>query len=342
MKKLMVLVFVCFSHFSMAQPSSKARLPFCDSLQLILNNSRNGFMNYRYNELSASASITYSTTLPLLGFTKRFVQTGNVNPYKFTGVQILPYYIATAGYTDRLKANLFFNSIHQQLTQCHKPYATDTTSRTGFVRSYYYQFSKPVKDSFITIELLLLGDAASSTIVLRIFHSKGSIAKGIMKNPPAVFTANKNQYNDVLPLIKALMGYSEGNFTTIRDQLLKGERWTPTYSSIVRFRDFSFPKIEYVTNNLWNQYTTSLRFDVFSAANKYFTELAAAIDACESTLTDQRFETRSKPDEKWWYYDNPKKDVEGKSYKNVLRLEVKKFEYGDGYYVSFEFRKSVG
>jgi len=345
-KNICAAILLMFSMIaSLAQPGNTIKKnppadPFCDSLQLILKNSKDGFIAYRYNETQQSVTMSYNTTLPSLGFHKKFVQTGQVNPYKQTAATNLPYYIATSGYTDIAAANQFFSTVKNKIKNCLKPFAQDSTVRPGFARYTSFQVAKPVKDSFITVELILLADAKINTIALRIFHSKGSLEKGNMKNPPVI--ANKNHYTSLPGLLQALMDHSPNNFTAIRSTLLQNQEWSPTYSAIVSFRDLAFPKIEYVTKNLWNQYTTNLFIKDKAAAELRFNELATEIEQCKSNFPYQRYENRSKPFEKWWYYDNPRNDVEGKRFKNELRLELKKFQYGDGYYLTFEFRKTAG
>jgi hypothetical protein len=316
--------------------------PFKDSLGLIMKHSANGFINFRYNETQGNASITYTTILPSLGFEKKFVQVGQVVPYKKQAGITLPYFIATRGYTDATAANQFFSDIKRKIISTVKPFAQDSASKTGFARYASFQVSKPVKDSFVTIELILLADPKGSTSIMRLFNSKGSIEKGIMKNPPVVVNTNKNHYTGVLQLIQALMGYSQNNFKNITGTLLQNEQWKPTYTSIVSFRDFGISKIEYVTNNLWNQYTTNIFINDKGVAEKRFQDLINEVELCKQAFPTQRYETRSTANEKWWYYDKQWQDVDGKNYKNTLRISLEKFKYGDGYYLTFEFRKSAG
>lgn len=340
------VLLLCTCLIVAAQPGKPVKKPvptdpFCDSLQLILKNSREGFINHRYNETTASASITYNTTLTLPGFDKRYVQTGMVTPYKKTAAVTLPYFISTAVYTDLAAANLFFSTIKRKLVSCLKPVGQDSAAKTGFARYTSFQVSKAVKDSFVTVELIMLTDPKKNTVIFRLFNSKGSLAKGNMKSPPVVVNTNKNHYTQLLPLLQALTDYSTNNFTAIRGTLLQNEKWKPTYTSIVSFRDLVLPKIEYVTNNLWNQYTTSLYIKDEATGKQRFKELAAEIEQCKTAFPSQRYETRSTTDEKWWYYDEPRIDAEGKRYKNSLRLELKTLPYGDGFLLTLEFRKSV-
>jgi len=331
----------------MAQPGGKNIKkavpvdPFCDSLQLIMKNSTDGFLNYRYNEIQGTVSVSYSTTLPALGFVKKYIQTGFVTPHKQKISSSLPYYIATSEFKDINEARQFYSAIKNKLQWCVKPVSQDSVAKPGFDRYTSFQVSKAVKDSFVTIELLILPDPKSNLVAIRLFHNKASVQKGVMKNPPVTASANKNHYNRVLPLLQALMDYSTRNFTAIRKDLLQNEKWSPTYSSIVYFSDFAFPKIEYVTHNLWNQYTTNRFIKDYETAKRRFDELAAEIEQCKTSFSYQCYEKRSKPDEKWWYYDLTRTDVDGKTFKNTLRLELKKFEYSEGYYITFEFRKSV-
>jgi len=341
------LLLILLITTTFAQPSNTIKKhpvidTFCDNLQLILKNSKDGFIAYRYKETQQSATITYNTTLPALGFSKKFVQTGNVNPHKQTTSTILPYFIATSDFADIAVANHFFSAIKTKIKNCLKPFAQDSTIKSGFTRYTSFQIAKQVKDSFITIELILLADAKINTVALRLFHSKASAEKGNMKNPPVVMNTNKNHYTHLPQLLQKLIDYSPNNFTAIRGTLLQNQEWTPTYSSIVSFRDLAFPKIEYVTKNLWNQYSTNLFIKDKAASEQRFLELAAEIEQCKSSFPYQRYENASKPFDKWWYYDNPRIDVEGKKFKNTLRLGLKKFEYGEGYYLTFEFRKSAG
>lgn len=348
MKKLFSTCFVfLFAYTSLiAQTGNNPKKiipadPFCDSLQLILKNSKDGFLNYRYNEQPGSVSLSYSTTLPALGFAKRFIQTGVVYPHLQKTAATLPYYIATSSFATIQEARQYYTVIKNKIRGCAKPFAQDSTVKQGFDLYTSFQISKAVADSFITIELMLLPDAKSNIVAVRLFHNKANAQKGVMKNAPAVAPANKNHYSRILPLVQALMDYSKDNFTGIRKDLLQNEKWKPTYSSIVYFSDFAFPKIEYVTDNLWNQYTISLYVKDYESAKRRYNELAAEIEQCKTSISHQRFETRSKEDEKWWYYDQQKTDANGKSYKNTVRLELKKFEYNEGYYITFEFRKSV-
>jgi hypothetical protein len=340
----LLILIPCLS--VIAQPGSNVKKPspidpFCDSLQLILKNSKNGFLNYRYNEIQGTVSVSYSTTLPALGFGKKYIQTGSVSPHKQKIAATLPYYIATSEFKEINEARQFYSTIKNKLGLCVKPVSQDSLVKPGFDRYTSFQVSKAVNDSFVTIELLILPDPKSNLVALRLFHNKASVLKGVMKNPPVAASANKNHYTRILPLLQALMEYSAKNFTAIRKDLLQNEKWSPTYSCIVTFSDFGFPKIEYVTNNLWNQYTTNRFIKDYETAKRRFDELASEIEQCNTTFSYQRYEPRSKPDEKWWYYDLTRTDVDGKSYKNTLRLELKKFEYGEGYYITLEFRKSV-
>lgn len=349
MKIVCTSVFLLVSSlFAIAQPVTnvKKNIPadiFCDSLRLILINSKNGFIEQRYNEKQGTVSISYSTTLPSLGFERKFVQTGNVTPFKSETSSTLPYFIATSGFADLATANVFFSTIKNKIKSCLKPVMQDSTIKTGFTRYSSFQVSKAVLDSFVTIELIMLTDPKSYTIIFRLFHSKGSIQKGNMKNPPVAVNANKNHYNTILPLLQALMEYSPNNFTAIRGNLLQNEKWKPTYTSIVSFNNFAFPKIEYVTNNLWNQYTTNLFINDLETATRRYNELAAEIEQCKSSISYQRYDnTYSKATDKWWYYEHHRSDTEGRRYKNTVNLTLKKFEYGEGYYINFEFRKSPG
>ena len=338
---LLLFLPVCVN----AQPGNVKKAapadPVCDSLQLILKNSKDGYLNYRYNEQQGSVSVSYSTTLPSLGFGKKFIQTGVVTPHKQIVSSTLPYYIATSEFKDINEARQFYTSIKNKLRLCVKPVSQDSTVKPGFDKYTSFQVSKAVKDSFITIELLILPDVKSNIVAIRLFHNKASVQKGVMTNPPVTAAANKNHYTRILPLLQALMDYSKNNFTAIRKDLLPHEKWNPTYSSIVYFSDFGFPKIAYVTKNIWNEYTTSLYIKNYATAKRRFDELAAEIDQCSSTFNDQRYEQRSTADEKWWYYDLPRTDVDGGRYKNTMRLELKFSEYSEGYYITFEFRKSV-
>lgn len=314
--------------------------PLCDSLQLILSNSASGFINYRYNENSGSASITYNTTLPALGFAKRFVQTGKVTPFKNTAIVSLPFYIASSNFTNETDARLFIKKFRQPLLACLKPSAKDTTLKPGF--AYYNSFYlKQRADSFVTAELLLLSDNSSHTVIFRLFHNKAATGKGNMKNPPVV--VNKNHYTTVLPLLQALLDYASSNFGAICDKLLVNQEWNPTFSSTVKYKDFTFPKVEYVTRNIWNQYTTSFYAANETIARQRFTELAAEIDQCQTSIPFQRYSIPdSRPDDKWWVYEHHRSDVAGDRFKNQLRLTLKKAEQGEGYIIRFEFRKSPG
>lgn len=342
------LCLVVCSLLAIAQPVSNVKKniaadPFCDSLRIILTNSKDGFITNRYNEKQGSVSFSYSTTLPSLGFERKFVQTGKVTPYKKDTASTLPYFIATSGFSDLPAANLFFSTVKNKIRTCIKPVAQDSTLKTGFARYNSFQVSKAVLDSFVTIELILLSDPKVHTVIFRLYHSKGSTQKGNMKNPPVQVNTNKNHYNSILPLLQALIEYSPTNFTAIRSNLLQNEKWKPTYTSIVSFSNFGFPKIEYVTNNLWNQYTTNLFIKEEAAAKRRYEELAAEIEQCKSSISYQRYDNKySTATDKWWYYEHHRSDTEGHRYKNTLNFTLKKFEYGEGYYITFEFRKSPG
>lgn len=339
LRSVVALLFISSSLFSRAQPAKDS---FTNNLKLIIRNSSSGFIDYRYNELQGNGSLTYSTTLPSLGFDKKFVQTGIVTPYKKTQTSVLPFYIATSTFSNLTSADDCYYRIKRQIIQALRPAAQDSSIASGFSRRTKFMVSKPVNDSFVTVELLILPDTKMNIVALRIFNSKASLEKGNMKSPPVVINKSKNHYQQLVPLIQALMGYSPDNFRAIRGSLLQNEEWSPTYTSIVTFSDLSLPKIEYVTDNLWNQYTTKRYFKEKSDALQRFSLLAAEIDQSKSVFTNMRYEDRSKEDDKWWYFDQRKTDVDGKSFKNTIRLSLVKFKYGDGYYVIFEFRKSVG
>ena len=312
--------------------------PVCDSLRLILSNSASGFINYRYNEKVNNNTVTYSSTLPTLGFAKRTIQIGNVNNFKSKATVTLPFYLAISNFTNENEARLFIKNFQQKLLSCLKPTAKDTLLKPGF--TYYNSFYiKQKADSFITAELMMLSDINSYTAVFRLFHSKGKTDKGNMKNPPVV--VNKNHYNEVLPLLQALLDYSPTSFGAICDQLLVNQEWKPTFSSTLKYKDFTSPKVEYVTKNIWNQYTTHYYAANETIARQRFNELAAEIDQCQATLPFQQFSAEdSKADKKWWVYKHKRIDSWGDSYKNQLILTLKKSEQGEGYIIRFEFRKS--
>ncbi len=318
--------------------AAKKTDPVCDSLQLILSNSASGFINYRFNEKVNNNTVTYSSTLPTLGFARRTVQIGNVNNFKSKATITLPFYLAISNFTNEKEARLFIKNFQQKLLSCLKPTAKDTVLKSGF--TYYNSFYiKQTADSFITAELMLLSDSTSHTAVFRLFHNKAKTDKGTMKNPPVV--VNKNHYNEVLPLLQALLDYSSASFGAICDQLLVNQEWTPTYSAIVKYKDFTSPKVEYVTKNIWNQYTTHYYAANETIARQRFNELAAEIDQCQATLPFQQFSAEdSKADKKWWVYKHKRIDSWGDSYKNQLILTLKKAEQGEGYIIRFEFRKS--
>lgn len=346
-KKFNLLLLLGYTAFANAQPGKSLKKlpaadPFADSIQLIIKNSGNGFLNFRYNEQQRSVSLTYNTTLPFLGFEKRYVQVGQVTPYKKLVAVTLPYFIATKNFNDSVEAKKFLSEIKRKIVSQVKPFAQDSTARAGITRYNSFQLSKPLKDSFVTIELPLLSDPKSCTVILRLFNSKGSTEKGVMKDPPIAINTNKNHFTEIVPLIEALMTHSKNNFTAARSTLLQNERWKPTYLSIISFRDFSISKIEYVTHNLWNQYTTNIFIKDKAVAEKRFQELIGEIEINKPSFPTQRFETRSTDNEKWWYYDKQLQDVEGKNYKNTLRISLEKALFVDGYYLTFEFRKSVG
>ncbi|MBK8702103.1 MAG: hypothetical protein IPN29_22060 [Saprospiraceae bacterium] len=342
------LFFLVNGLITVAQPVTHVKkniIPdtFCDSLRLILINSKDGFIAYRYNEKQGSVSIGYNTTLPSLGFERKFVQTGNVTPFKMPASSALPYFIATSVFSDLSAANQFFSTIKNKTKSCLKPVAQDSAIKAGYTRYTSFQVSKAMPDSFVTIELIMLTDPKSYTVIFRLFHSKAIHQKGIMRNPPVAVNTNKNHYNSILPLMLALIEYSPTNFTSIRGNLLQNEKWKPTYTSIVSFSNFSFPKIEYVTNNLWNQYTTNLFIKDLETATRRYNELAAEIEQCKTSISFQRYDNiYSKATDKWWYYEHHRSDTEGSRYKNTVNLTLKKFEYGEGYYITFEFRKSSG
>jgi len=312
--------------------------PVCDSFRLILSNSASGFINYRYNEKVNNNTVTYSSTLPTLGFAKRTIQIGNVNNFKSKATVTLPFYLAISNFTNENEARLFIKNFQQKLLSCLKPTAKDTLLKPGF--TYYNSFYiKQKADSFITAELMMLSDINSYTAVFRLFHSKGKTDKGNMKNPPVV--VNKNHYNEVLPLLQALLDYSPTSFGAICDQLLVNQEWNPTFSATLKYKDFTSPKVEYVTKNIWNQYTTHYYAANETIARQRFNELAAEIDQCQATLPFQQFSAEdSKADKKWWVYKHKRIDSWGDSYKNQLILTLKKAEQGEGYIIRFEFRKS--
>jgi len=331
------------SLFAIAKPGNNAKknvpaTPFCDSLQLILRNSASGFINYRYNEKINKNTVTYSSTLPTLGFAKRSVQIGNVTPFKSNATASLPFYMGISNFTNEKDARLFIRSFQQKLLACLKPSVKDTALKPGF--AYYNSFYLEQKaDSFITAELMLLSDDNSHTAVFRLFHNKANTEKGNMKNPPLI--VNRTHYTEVLPLLQVLLDYSTSSFGAICDQLLVNQEWNPTFSATIKYKDFISPKVEYVTRNIWNQFTTSFYAANETIARQRFNELAAEIDQCQSAIPFQQFSSyNSRPDDKWWVYEHHRNDMWGDHYKNQLRLTLKKAEQGEGYMIRFEFRKS--
>lgn len=312
--------------------------PVCDSLQIILSNSASGFLHYRYNEKVNNNTVTYSSTLSALGFAKRSVQIGKVNNFKSSIPVTLPFYMAISNFTNEKEARLFIKNFQLKLVSCLKPSEKDTVLKPGF--TYYNSFYiKQKADSFITAQLMLLSDSNAHTVIFRLFHNKGITDKGSMKNPPVV--TNRNQYNEVLPLLQTLFDNSSTNFGAICDKLLVNQEWNPTFSATIKYKDFASPKVEYVTGNLWNQYTTHFYAANETIARQRFTELTAEIDKCQAAFPFQQFSAAdSKPTIKWWVFKHNRSDIAGNSYKNQLILNLKKAEQGEGYVIRFEFRKS--
>lgn len=318
-------------------PAKKSDL-VCDSLQLILNSSASGFINYRYNEKVNKNTVTYSSTLSALGFARRSVQIGSVNTFKSKATVTLPIYIAISNFNNEKDALLFIKTFQQKLLSCLKPSAKDTVLKPGF--TYYNSFYiKQNADSFITAELMILSDSTTHTAAFRLFHNNGKTEKGTMKNPPVA--GNRNHYNEVLPLLQALFDNSSTSFGAFCDKLLVNQQWSPTFSSNLTYKDFTSPKVEYVTGNLWNQYTTYFYAANETIARERFNELTAEIDECKAAFPFQQFSAEdSKPNIKWWVYKHQRTDMWGKTYKNQLILTLKKAEQGEGYTIRFEFRKS--
>lgn len=312
--------------------------PVCDSLQLVLSNSANGFLQYRYNEKVNNNTVTYSTTLSALGFAKRSVQIGSVNNFKTNATVTLPFYMAISNFTNEKEARLFIKNFQLKLLSCLKPSEKDMVLKPGF--SFYNSFYiKQNADSFITAQLMLLSDSNTHTAIFRLFHNKGTTDKGIMKNPPVVI--NRNQYNEVLPLLQTLFDNCSTNFGALCDKLLVNQEWSPTFSATIKYKDFTSPKVEYVTGNIWNQYTTEFYAANETIARQRFNELTAEIDQCQAAFPFQQFSTEdSKENIKWWVYKHKRSDMLGSGYKNQLIIKLKKAAQGEGYTIRFEFRKS--
>lgn len=157
--------------------SIPAKDNFCDSLQLIINNSASGFIDFRYNGKQVRVTTIYTTTLPGLGFQRKFVQIGLVSPYKRFSMVTLPYFIVNSGFSDPSKADRFFTRIKQKLLVCIKPEIEDSIPFAGYKRYAKFQLSKPEKDSFVTVELILLSSPHAQSVILRIFHNRGSMKR---------------------------------------------------------------------------------------------------------------------------------------------------------------------
>lgn len=330
---------------AIAQPGSTAKKTtadqFCDSLLLIIKNSSQAYLHQRYNETQGSVSLSYTTTLPTLGFTKRFVQITSLKPHKQKAAATLPCYIATSSFKTISEARQFYYSIKSKMIACIKPVSNDSAMINGFDRYSSWQVSKPVKDSFVSIELFILPDENSALVATRIFHNKASSEKGVMKNPPVKTTANSmNEFNSMPNFLQNLIELSAADYYAIRGTLLTNQQFYPTYSSLIKYKDFTAPKIEYVTKNIWNQYSATLYLPNKEIAEARFKELTAEIDNCQTAIPSQQFSSSdSKSTDKWWNYLHQRNDVQGTRYKNQLRLTLIKAEQGDGYIISFEFRK---
>ena len=355
---------------AIAQPASisKGKVtgkkePFCDSLQFIINNSSGGFAAFRYNEKTDGASTLYNTVLPSMGFENKFVQTGTVTPYKQSVPITLPFFIATKKFNDDiLAAYQFYTTTKKKLLNCLKPNSQDSALKPGFTRYTGFQLMKTVKDSFVTAELILLSDKDFQTVAFRLFHNKASTQKGNMKNPPGTApviiipvvtnpvvtnpiatNTDKYHYEEVLPFLQTLISSAPDNFVPIRDKKLDNQQWKDTYSSLVSFRKFTAPVIEYITDNFWNRYNTRLYFADEAVATQSYNKLVTEIQSCSSSITFQGYGIKySTATEKWWNYKQEKKDSDGKNYKNTLNLSLSKSTNGDGYYITLLFSKNPG
>ncbi len=359
-----------------AQPGTNGKPNefFCDSVNLIIKNSANGFADYRYNERTDGATMIYNTTLSISNFDQKLVQTGSVKPYKQSSPIIVPCYVAAKNFTDLIAAYQFYTNTKKKLQNCLKPTGQDSLLKPGYTRNTSFQVRNPEKDGLITAEIILMSDKDSQTVFFRVFHNKASLQKGNMKtaplinpvvtkpvkdpvkdpvtnpvvtNPvvtaPVATNTDKNHYEEMLPFLQALIQYAPNNFVAVRDRRLTNQVWDITYTSSLSFKKFTNPVIEYITDNFWNRYNTRLFFNNETAALQEYNKIVAQIQSCATTITIQQYDTRySTTTDKSWYYQTGKRDSDGKFYKGILNVSVSKATSGDGYYISLLFSKKQG
>ncbi len=380
-KYLIAFLLTGLSLQAIAQPggNGKPNESFCDSLQLIVKNTSDGFANYRYNERADGAAMIYNTTLPIPGFDQKLVQTGPVKAYKQSATVVVPCFVAAKNFTDLIAAYQFYTNTKKRLQNCLRPTAQDSLLKPGFTRNTSFLLRNPEKDGLITAEIILMSDKDSQTVFFRVFNNKASLQKGNMKtvpvitnpvvttpakeptkdpvkdpvtnpvvtNPvvtnPVATNSDKNHYEEMLPFIQALIQYAPNNFIAIRERKLTNQNWENTFTSTLSYKKFTNPVIEYITDNFWNRYNTRMFFNNETAALQEYNKIVAQVQSCSTTISIQQYDTRySTATDKSWYYQTGKRDSDGKFYKGILNLSVSKATTGDGYYINLLFSKKEG
>ena len=317
--------------------TSQPTQAFRDSLNLLLDYSHDGYKNFRYNEKETNGVYNYKTTLSFPGFTRSNVQIASTKLYGQKQPVIKAGFFAVREFSANEPALQFMQKLVADIIQSIQVSGIDSTPLAGFKKHYIFLVKKNNQPA-ITIETGLLNEPGFF-LYAKITSEHATDTKGIMDTPPSTVSTGSYSYSDIKSFLKAMLGFSKDNFSRITGKIMPGAKWDPTYECKVSFRDFVMPRIEYVTNILWNQYVTATSYPDEAEARKLFKELSAEIDNNIQAFSMQKYPTG---DENWnlWYIHHGQLDNKGGLYHNNIKLEIKKT--GTMYMVELHFIKMSG
>lgn len=332
-KQLFSLPMICMMAFAAtAQPTQAFR----DSLNMLLDYSHDGFKKFRYNEKEKNEIYNYQTILSLPGFSSSYVQIASTKLYKQNQFVKKAVFFAKNEFNANEPALQSTQKLVSDILQSVKVSGIDSTFLGGFKKHYVFLVKKDNQPA-ITIETGLLSEPGFFQFI-KIISENATDEKGIMDSPPESSSVNYS-YSDVNLFISAMIEFSRFNFSKVTGEIVNGAKWSPTYTSKVKFRDFESPKIEYITNTLWNDYITSKNFSNEADARKLFNELTSEFDRNISKYSMRKYQTGD-ANRNLWYINHGLVDNEGAVYHNTIRLELKKIE--TGYMIELNFNKFEG